>query len=34
MKNFVSLDGRNVTEVEKDIREKWLKDNISILGIL
>ena len=28
MKNFVSLDGRNVTEVEKDIREKWLKDNI------
>ena len=28
MKNFVSLDSRNVTEVEKDIREKWLKDNI------
>ncbi len=28
MKNFVSLDSRNVTEVEKDIREKWLKDNL------
>ncbi len=28
MKEFVSLDSRKVSLVEKDIREKWLKDNI------